>query len=108
MTLSELRMSCFSNYPEYLNCEIVATSGKYFFRPYAWAFQKHSPYLDIFNFYLKEFKEKGTLGKIEKKYEPQPQVCPDLSGKPIEFSNCFTAFLALLGKYFFPIKSWNW
>ena len=75
----------------------MATGGKYFFRPYAWAFQKHSPYLDIFNFYIKEFKEKGTFRQIEKKYEPTPQVCPDLSGKPIEFPNCFTAFLGLFG-----------
>ena len=74
---------------------IVATEGKYILRAYAWAFQKHSPYLDFFNFYLQEFNEKGAWDAIKSKYEARPQVCPDLSGMPIEFANCFTAFLAL-------------
>ena len=64
-------------------------------RPYAWAFQKYSPYLDSFNFFFREFKEKGYWDAIQKQYEPQPQVCPDLSGMPIEWANCFTAFLFL-------------
>ena len=76
---------------------IVATEGKYILRAYAWAFQKHSPYLDFFNFYLQEFNEKGAWDAIKSKYEARPQVCPDLSGMPIEFANCFTAFLALFG-----------
>ena len=33
---------------------------------------------------------------ITDKYEPQPQACPQMSGKPMEFSNCFTAFLILI------------
>ena len=69
-------------------------------RPYAWAFQKHSPYLDCFNFYLQEFKEKGAWDAIKSKYESRPQVCPNMSGMPIEFSSCFTAFLALIGGIF--------
>ena len=34
---------------------------------------------------------------IINKYKAQPQVCPDMSGMPIEFANCFTAFLCLIG-----------
>ena len=82
---------------EFKNCEIVVTEGKYFLRPYAWAFQKHSPYLAAFNFYLQEFIEKGTWNQILGSYEPLPQVCPDMNGKPLEWPNVFTAFLFLIG-----------
>ena len=51
--------SFFSATKEFEDCLIVATEGQYFLRPYAWAFQKNSPYLDSFNFYLQEFIEKG-------------------------------------------------
>ena len=61
----------------------------------AWAFPKKSPYLNIFNFYFQEFKERGIWGNIEEKYKTLTQVCPDLSGKPIDFQSCFTAFLAM-------------
>ena len=75
---------------------IVATEGKYFKQPYGWPFPKFSPFLDIFNFYISEFIEKGSLDAITNKYAPKPQICPDNSGKPIDFSNCFTAFLILI------------
>ena len=75
---------------------IVVTEGKYFTRPYAWAFQKNSPFLDIFNFYISEFIEKGQWNAIVNKYTARPQVCPDMSGMPIEFANCFTAFGCLV------------
>ena len=74
----------------------MVTEGKYFTRPYCWPFPKFSPFLDIFNFYISEFIEKGTWNAIINKYGSQPQVCPDMSGKPIEFANCFTAFLTLI------------
>ncbi len=70
---------------------------KYDFKPYAWGFQKDSPLLGLFNFYLKEMREKGALKKILNKYEAQPQVCPDYSGQPLGMDNCFTAFVMLLG-----------
>lgn len=85
-----------SSSQDFQDCLIVATEGKYFHQPYAWPFQKHSPYLDIFNFFIKETIEKGQWNAIINKYKVQPQVCPDMSGQPIEFSNCFTAFLALI------------
>ena len=81
----------------------MVTEGKYFKRPYAWTFQKHSPYLDIFNFYIQELIQKGQWNAIINKYQAQPQVCPDLSGMPIEFANCFTAFLCLIGGAFLGI-----
>jgi hypothetical protein len=68
--------------------------SKYDFKPYAYGFQKDSPYLGLFNHYLKEMKERGTLKKILNKYESQPQICPDSSGLPLGFDNCFTAFMA--------------
>ena len=81
---------------EYQDCLIVATEGKYFKQPYGWPFPKFSPFLDIFNFYINEFIQTGSWDAITNKYEPKPQICPDKSGKPIEFSNCFTAFLILI------------
>ena len=86
-----------------MDCKIVVTEGKYFKRPYAWTFQKNSPYLDIFNFYIQELIQKGQWNAIINKYQAQPQVCPDLSGMPIEFANCFTAFLCLIGGAFLGI-----
>ena len=62
--------------------------------------QKDAPFNDLFNFYLKEMREKGSLQQILKKYEIGTQFCPDDSGKPLGFESCFTAFLALIaGKY---------
>ena len=75
---------------------IVVTEGKYFTRPYGWPFPKFSPFLDVFNFYIGEKIEKGNWNAITNRYAPKPQICPDMSGKPIEFANCFTAFLILI------------
>ena len=61
----------------YTTCEIVAIQGKYDFKPFALGFQKDSPFLPMFNFYLNEMKEKGSLKQILAKYEPSPQICPD-------------------------------
>ena len=36
------------------------------------------------------------MKQILKKYDAQPQVCPDDSGKPLGFGACFTAFLVLI------------
>ena len=85
-----------SSFPEYTRCEVIAIPGKYNFLPFAYGFQKDSPYLGMFNFYLKEMIEKGSLKQISEKYETPAQVCPDLSGLPLGFESCFTAFLVLL------------
>jgi hypothetical protein len=70
----------------------VATPGKYDFKPYAYGFQKDSPFLPLFDYYLKEMKEKGSLKQIQVKYDPSPQICPDYSGKSLGFGSVFAAF----------------
>ena len=84
-------------YPEYVSCKIIAIPEKYDFKPYAYGFQKNSPYLPLFNHYLKEMKEKGSLKQIQDKFAPPPQFCPDVTGQPLGFESCFTAFLILIG-----------
>jgi hypothetical protein len=74
----------------------MAIPGKYDFKPYAYSFQKNSPYLELFNFMLKEMKEKGTYDKIAVQNEPLPQYCPDTSGDPLGFDSCITVFLIIL------------
>ena len=85
---------------EFQECKIIATEGKYFSRPNAWAFPKSSPYLDIFNFYITEVIQKGQWNAIVNRYMPRDQVCPDLSGKPIDFSSCVGAFAVLVSGFF--------
>ena len=82
--------------PEYSDCQVVAIA-KIDFKPFAYALQKDSPFLGIFNHYLQEMREIGALKKILNKYESGEQVCPDMSGQPLGLDSCFTAFLALVG-----------
>ena len=84
-------------YPEYEACDIIAIPSKYELKQFSFAFQKNSPYLSLFNNYLREMDETGVSEKIQAKYEPHDQVCPDSSGLPLGFESCFTAFLALMG-----------
>ena len=86
-----------SSFPEYRDCKLIAIPAKYDFKPYAYGLQKDSPFLAIFNHYLRELREKGALKQILKKYESGAQSCPDMSGLPLGFDSCFTAFLALFG-----------
>ena len=50
-------------------------------KPNAFAFQKDSPYLKLFNYYLNAMEEKGLTHQIKEKYKKLPQHCPDKSGK---------------------------
>jgi hypothetical protein len=110
-----------STYPEYENCEIVAIPAKFGFVPDAYGFQKHSPYLDIFSYFITHFKESGSYENIRRKYESKPQICPDYSGESIGFDSCVTMFLVILMgfglgflflliecllKYFIPDLNW--
>ena len=92
---------CFSSYsPSYKNCTLISTPAKYGIRHVSFGYQKHSPYQGIFDYYLREMKEKGVLTQIFSKYKKGNPTCPDLSGKALGFESCFTAFLFLLsGKY---------
>ena len=76
----------------YIYCKIVTTQGKYNYEPTAYGFQKDSPFLPLFNYYLNEMKQKGMVKQILGKYEPPPQICPDYSGKSLGFSSVFAAF----------------
>ena len=86
------------NTEEFLTCKILMLPS-YLRVPYGWAFQKHSPYLQLFNYHLQIMDEIGTLQKLYQKYEAPPQVCPDKSGSSISFDSCLTAFLSLTGMY---------
>ena len=70
----------------------MATQGKYNYEPTAYGFQKDSPFLPLFNYYLNVIKEKGNVEQILRKYEPPPQICPNYSGKSLGFSSVFAAF----------------
>ena len=80
----------------YINCEILATPGKYDFKTHAYGFQKDSPFLPLFNYYLNEMKEKGSLKQIQVKYEPASQTCPDYSGKPLGLGAVFSLFVVFI------------
>jgi hypothetical protein len=82
----------FRSMQQYTDCKMIVIPAKYNFKPYAYGFQKDSPYLPMFNYYLKEMREKGSLKQILDKYESPPQVCPDYNGKPLGFGAVFTAF----------------
>jgi hypothetical protein len=110
-----------STYPEYLNCEFVAIPGKYAFIPNAYGFQKDSPYLDIFNYFITQLQESGSYEKISRKYESKSPICPDYSGKSLGLDSCVIMFLVVLMglglgflflliecllKYFIPDLNW--
>ena len=80
-----------------MSCQLIPIPGRYDFKPYALAFQKYSPYLPIFNYYIKAMQEKGSMEQLLKKYAPAPQFCPNLTGKALTFNSCITAFLVLIG-----------
>ena len=83
-------------YDEYERCEMKAIKAKYDVKPLAFGFQKDSPFLGLFNYYLKEMRETGTLDQIMKKYESGPQVCEDYSGKPLGFGSVSAAFIVII------------
>jgi len=89
-------VSFFSTHDEYINCEYIAIPAKYDFKPYAYGFQKMSPLLGPFNYFIKQLKESGTINKIQKNYDKGQQFCPDYSGQPLGFPSVFTAFMVFI------------
>ena len=83
-------------FDEYARCEIKAIKAKYDVKPLAFGFQKGSPFLDLFNYYLKEMRETGALDQIMKKYDSGPQVCEDYSGKPLGPGSVSAAFAFMI------------
>ena len=104
-----LKYVCFSsNSPSYKNCTIIGTPAKYGITHVAFIYQKDSPYQGIFDYYIKEMKEKGALKQIFSKYDRGNPVCPDQSGQALGFESCITAFLFLLsGKYSRCTNFWD-
>ena len=86
------KLHFFRSMQQFTDCKMIVIPAKYNFKPYAYGFQKDSPYLPMFNYYLKEMREKGSLKQILDKYESPPQVCPDYNGKPLGFGAVFTSF----------------
>ena len=80
----------------YQNCQALNLPAKFEFIQIAYAFQKYSPYLKLFNYYLKKLEEGGTFHNLKNKYNRLPQVCSSDGGGPIGFSNTITAFIAFL------------
>ena len=80
----------------YQKCEALNLPEKFEFIQVAYAFQKYSPYLKLFNYYLKKLEEGGTFHNLKNKYNRLPQVCSSDGGGPIGFSNTITAFIAFL------------
>ena len=54
---------------------------------------------------MNKMKERGTTKQILDKYEAEKQVCPDYSGKPLGFGQCFTAFIMLIGGVFLGLMA---
>ena len=79
----------------YLNCEIITIPAKYDQKQVAFAFQKDSEYLSLFNYYLKIMEEKGISKQILEKYEATPPICADKSGQALGMKECFTGFFPL-------------
>ena len=78
-----LRNVVIESLPEYDSCEIITIPAKYDQKPNAFAFQKDSPFVKLFNYYLKAMDEKGISHQIEEKFKKLPQTCPDKSGMNI-------------------------
>lgn len=82
------------NYP----CQIVSSTKSYFRVNIAWAFQKNSQYLEVFNYQLNKLKQTGHLDRILKTLIAERPEIPCESGfQPIKIKAIFTAFIMLAG-----------
>lgn len=81
---------------EFAKCDVIDIPFKGNKNPNAFGFQKNSPYVEIFDYYLRELLEEGIVDKIKEKYRTLPPDCGNSAGKPLGFTNCFTAFLPLV------------
>ena len=84
-------------YDVYLECKIIDIPVQYYPVQFAYGIQKNSPYFPAFWYQMSKLKENGAFHIIQKRYKAPDQVCPDYSGAPINFGQCFTAFLLLIG-----------
>ena len=65
-----------------------------------WTFQKNSPFLPMFDFYINQLKEHGTYQRIEdvgnNKTLGPDQDCQDYDGKPIGYKKVFSLMTLLM------------
>ena len=86
---------------EYEKCEIILLPKKYNLQLFTIGFQKDSPFLGLFNYYLRKMRQDGSLNKNVKDYIANPQACPDNTGKALGFSNLiFPVFILIFGCLF--------
>ena len=81
----------------FLNCDIINIPVPYNPVLLAYAIKKQSPYFNVFWYHMMKLQENGDFDITVQRYETQNQICPDYSGEPIKFGQCFTAFLVLMG-----------
>ena len=81
---------------EFQQCEVIALPKKYVRSSWCFGFQKHSPLLKIFNYYLAAMAEEGSLNRIINSYAPAPQMCPDNTGKPLGYESLIFVFLVMI------------
>ena len=63
----------------FFDCKVIATPGKYDFKPYAIGYQKDSPYAQVINYYIDQMRENGLIEIIRQKYNiGSPQKCRDI------------------------------
>ena len=80
-------------YDVYAKCQIIDVPVQYFPVQFAYAMQKQSPYFKAFWYQMSKLKENGAFHITEKRYESQPQVCPDYSGNPLILVNVLLLLL---------------
>ena len=68
----------FRSTEEFINCKIVAAPGKYDIKPYAFGYQKDSPFAEMFDYHIEKMRQTGVLDIIKSKYDGVGQRCPDL------------------------------
>ena len=81
---------------DYRQCHLVDIPQQYWPSQLSFITQKDSEYFDALNYHLSLMKEHGTLDQIIANYDVKSQVCPEYSGQPLGFGQCFTAFIALI------------
>ena len=70
-------MSHFRVLPEFTQCHVVVTPGRYDYKPFALGYQLNSPYAELFNYHINLMRESGVLDSITDKYRGRPQICPN-------------------------------
>ena len=53
---------------EFLDCKIIATPGKYDFKPFAIGYQKDPPCAEMFDHHIKQMRVTGVLDQIKTEY----------------------------------------